>query len=144
MHDRLVELLQQQPRALSVSDERREECERVDDAPPTYAEGAGRGDGGNEQIYVGQGVYAIIKLVGNTALSDLLPTTRWVRPCLRADGSCNSSRTKREARSVCTASESGVVHWHDTVDELPRGVIASPASSAPELILLRSRYEERR
>jgi hypothetical protein len=48
--DAKFELLQQQPRALPISGERREECERVDDAPLTYAEGAGRGDGGNEQI----------------------------------------------------------------------------------------------
>ncbi len=46
--------------ALYAKQERREECERVDDAPPTYAEGAGRGDGGNEQIHVRQGFHAII------------------------------------------------------------------------------------
>gem|GEM_PF-4800457 len=48
-----------------------------------------------------------IDMVGNTALSDLLSTTRWVRPCLRADGSCNSYRTKREARSGSLAIRVG-------------------------------------
>ncbi|BAZ25509.1 hypothetical protein NIES4073_64140 [Kalymmatonema gypsitolerans NIES-4073] len=37
--------------ALYAKHERREECERVDDAPLTNAGGEGRGDEGNEQIY---------------------------------------------------------------------------------------------
>jgi hypothetical protein len=47
------ELMQQQPRALPASGERREECVRVDDTPLANAGGERRGDGGNEQLSIG-------------------------------------------------------------------------------------------
>lgn len=49
-YKKLTELLQQQPRALPASGERREECERGDDTHPTNAVGEEGWDGGNEQL----------------------------------------------------------------------------------------------
>ncbi|NJR37813.1 MAG: hypothetical protein HC781_01945 [Leptolyngbyaceae cyanobacterium CSU_1_4] len=51
--DKVFKLMQQQPRALPASGERREECERVDDTPLTHAKSEGRGDGGTEQLLTG-------------------------------------------------------------------------------------------
>ena len=59
------------------------------------------------RIYMEQDFHVIIDTVGNTVLPDFLPATRWVCSCLRADGSCSSYRTKREARSVSPAIRVG-------------------------------------